>query len=258
MTDGGQGIRVKHRDGTVIVTIDRPAVRNAVDLESARRIAAALDELDRREDLLVGVITGAGGGFSAGMDLKALAATGERPVAPGRGPFGLCARPPDKPLIAAVEGTAFGGGFEIALACDCVVAARDSLFALPEVKRGLVAAAGGVLRLPARIPRNVALEMAITGEPIGAARAYELGLVNRLTAPGGALDAALEMAAQVAANAPLAVRATKSLVESSANWPPEQMFDHQQPLVQSVRESADAAEGTRAFVEKRPPRWTGK
>ena len=240
------------------MTIDRPAVRNAVDLAGAERIAAAIDELDQRDDLFAGVITGAGGGFSAGMDLKALAATGERPVDPGRGPFGLCERPPAKPLIAAVEGAAFGGGFEIALACDCIVASSDARFALPEVKRGLVAGGGGVLRLPRRIPRNVALELLLTGEPLGAIRAHGLGLVNRLAAPGEALAAALALAAAIAANAPLAVRTTKRIAAASALWPEEEMFALQAPLAQPVRESGDAAEGTRAFVEKRAPNWTGK
>ena len=252
------GISLERRGGVAIVTIDRPQVRNAIDLATARAVAAALDELDRSPDLVVGVIAGAGAGFSAGMDLKALAATGERPVDEARGAFGLCRRPPEKPLIAAVEGNALGGGFEIALACDCIVAAEDARFGLPEVKRGLVAGAGGVLRLPRRIPRNVALELAITGEPIGAARAYELGLVNRLAPAGGALAAALELAATVAANAPLAVRASKQIAVASTNWPEDEMFGLQDPFVEPVRSSGDAEEGIRAFVEKREPKWTGR
>jgi enoyl-CoA hydratase/carnithine racemase len=251
-------IAVEHRDGVAVITIDRPAVRNAVDLASARLISAAIDELEQRPELAVGVITGAGGNFSAGMDLKALQASGERPVDEKRGAFGLCRLPPAKPLIAAVEGVAFGGGFEIALACDLIVAAGDAAFALPEVKRGLVAGAGGVVRLPRRLPRNVAAELVLTGEPIGATRAEALGLVNHVTAPGAALALALDLAHTIAANAPLAVRASKRIVDASATWPPEEMFARQMPWLQAVRESADAEEGTRAFVEKRAPKWQGK
>jgi len=254
----GEEIRFEQRGGVAVLTIDRPAVRNAVDRPSAQRIAAAIDELEQREDLAAGVIVGAGGTFSAGMDLKALVATGEPPIDPKRGAFGLCRKPPQKPLVAAVEGAAYGGGFEIALACDCIVAAEDARFALPEVKRGLLAGAGGVMRLPRRLPRNLTAELVMTGEPLGARRAHELGLVNRLTAPGDALEQALELAAAIAANAPLAVRTSKRIVAESASWAEEEMFDRQEPLANMVRESDDAAEGTRAFVEKRAPRWTGR
>jgi len=253
-----QGIVVEHRGRVAVVSIDRPERRNAVDLATAREISAALDELDERDDLTVGIITGRGGSFCAGMDLKALQETGERPIDPKRGPFGLCEAPPAKPLIAAVEGAAVGGGCEIALACDLIVAAADAAFGLPEVKRGLVAGAGGVLRLPRRLPRGIALELAVTGERLEARRAAELGMVNRLAAPGQALAAALELAESIAANAPLAVRTSKWVVNASAGWDEGEMFERQAEPVQRVRESADATEGVQAFLERRPPRWQGR
>ncbi|MEV0692559.1 crotonase/enoyl-CoA hydratase family protein [Streptomyces sp. NPDC050388] len=242
--------------GVAVVTLDRPDVRNAIDLATARQIAAALDEVDAREDVLAAVLTGSGPVFSAGMDLKAFSATGERPLVEGRGAFGICERATEKPLIAAVEGKALGGGMEIALACDLIVASEESWFGLPEVKRGLVAAAGGVLRLPRVVPPAVALEMVLTGEPVDAARAHALGLVNRVVAPGTARERAVEMARVIAGNAPMAVRAAKHLVTSAQDWSAAEMFDRQREDVDRVRSSADAAEGARAFVEKRPPVWT--
>src|SRR5206468_258554 len=184
----GEAIRFEAARGVAVITIDRPRVRNAVDLPTAEAIAAALDELDARDDVRAGILTGAGGFFSAGMDLKALNATGQRPISASRGAFGVVERPPETPLIAAVEGPALGGGFEIALACDLIVASAEARFGFPEVKRGLVAAAGGLIRLPRRIPSAVALEMVLTGEPIAAERARELGLVSRVVEPGTALD----------------------------------------------------------------------
>ena len=245
-------------DKVAVITLNRPAVRNAVDLPMAEAISAALDEFDARDDVAVGVLAAAGSVFSAGMDLKAFAAGGHRPVTQERGAFGITGRPPAKPLIAAVEGKALGGGFEIALACDLIVAAADAQFGLPEVKRGLVASAGGVLRLPRRIPHAVAMEIVVTGEPVSASRAFDLGLVNRVVPPGTAGAEARRLASVIAANAPLAVRTAKFLVDRSADWPLEEAFTRQAPHTDRVRSSADAAEGARAFVEKRVPAWKGQ
>jgi enoyl-CoA hydratase len=254
----GDEVLVGNGDGGVLViTINRPGARNAVNQAVAAGLAAALRDLDARDDLAVGVITGAGGTFSAGMDLKAFL-TGESPGVPGRGFAGFVEAPPAKPLIAAVEGYALAGGCEVALACDLVVAADDAKFGLPEVTRGLVAAAGGLLRLPQRIPYAVAMEYALTGEFLDAPRAHALGLVNRLTAKTGALDGALALAATVAANAPLAVRATKQVVVESGAWARDEMWDRQRDVVAPVFVSEDAKEGARAFAEKRPPIWQAR
>ncbi|HWJ10827.1 MAG TPA: crotonase/enoyl-CoA hydratase family protein [Nocardioides sp.] len=244
-------------DGIATITLNRPEVRNAIDLPTTLLIAEALDEVDERSDVAVAVLAGAGTTFCAGMDLKAFAATKERPIHERRGAFGIVRRPCDKPLIAAIEGNALGGGLEIALACDLVVAAESSRLGLPEVKRGLVAAAGGVLRLPRRIPQAVALELIMTGEPLTAAQAKGWGLVNRVAPDGEALTVAHELAAAINANAPLAVRAAKRIVVESADWTLDEGFDRQVAYTDPVRSSADAAEGARAFVEKRTPAWTG-
>src|SRR4051794_12619374 len=229
-------IRFEACDRVALITIDRPQRRNAIDLPTAAALADALEELDTKHDLFVGVLTGAGGSFCAGMDLKALnAAGGGRPYTESRGMFGIVERPPRKPLIAAVEGHALGGGFEIALACDLIVAAENASFGLPEVKRGLIASAGGVIRLPRRIPSAVALELVLTGEPLPASRAHELGLVNRLCAPGTAQDVALELADQIALNAPLAVCAAKWIHHSSAELSIAEAFLRQQHTVETVR-----------------------
>ncbi len=243
-------------DGVLVVTINRPASRNAIDTVTAVAIAAALDRLESDGSLVSGILTGAGGTFCAGMDLKAFLA-GERPSVPGRGFAGIVEQPPAKPLIAAVEGHAIAGGFEIALACDMIVAAEDARFGLPEVKRGLVAAGGGLIRLPQRIPYHLAMEWALTGELVPAVRAHEVNLVNRLAAPGAALDVALDLARSIAANGPLAVAATKRSIVEGAEWPQSEMFDRQRAISEPVRASEDAREGARAFKEKRPPRWQG-
>jgi enoyl-CoA hydratase len=247
-------VAVEARDGVLVITIDRPQARNAIDRAVAEGIAAALDRLDADDALGVGVITGAGGYFSAGMDLKAFAA-GEPSHAGGRGFAGIVQRPPDTPLIAAIEGFAVAGGFEVALACDLIVAARGAKLGIPEVKRSLVASGGALLRLPRRIPYHVAMELALTGDPISAERGHELGLVNRLAEPGGAVDAALELAAAIAPNGPLALAATKRILVEAQGWPEGTEWARQQAIAGPVFASEDAREGAVAFAEKRPPVW---
>ncbi|MBF6347658.1 MULTISPECIES: crotonase/enoyl-CoA hydratase family protein [Nocardia] len=250
-------VLVDAQDGVLVVTLNRPAARNAVNLAMAEAVAAAMTELDTSPDLTVGVLTGAGGTFCAGMDLKAFL-RGESPVIPGRGFLGLVEAPPEKPLIAAVEGYALAGGCEAVLAADLVVAARTAKFGIPEVKRGLAAAAGGLMRLPRRIPPAVALELALTGDLFDAERALSLGLVNRLADEGQALESALDLARSIAANGPLAVRASKKVIRESADWSQDEMFERQRAITGPVFASADAQEGARAFAEKRPPRWRGE
>jgi enoyl-CoA hydratase len=253
----GDAVLTEANDGVILITINRPGARNAVNAAVAAGIAAALGQLDGRDDLRVGIVTGAGGSFCAGMDLKAFL-RGESPRVPGRGFAGITSAPPAKPLIAAVEGYALAGGCEIALACDLIVAARTARFGLPEVKRGLAAAAGGLLRLPERIPRNVAMELALTGELLAADRAHALGLVNRLTDEGGALDGARALAAAIAANGPLATRATKRVITEAPAWPGAERAARQQEILDPVFASEDAREGARAFADKRPPQWQGR
>ncbi len=250
-------VLVEQRDGVQIITINRPEAKNAINGAVAAGIAAAVDELDASDELWVGVLTGAGGTFSAGMDLKAFL-RGEVPTIEGRGLGGITERPPRKPLIGAVEGWAVAGGFELLLACDLVVAAETAKLGVPEVKRALVAGAGAAMLLPQRIPQAIALEMLLTGEPITAARAAELGLVNRVTAEGGALDGAIALAATIAANGPLAVAITKEIARTAPGWSAEEMWARQGELMMPVFVSEDAAEGATAFAEKRPPVWKGR
>jgi enoyl-CoA hydratase len=247
----------ERRERVLLITINRPDQRNAVNAAVAEGIAAALDELDGDAGLSVGVITGAGKGFCAGMDLKAFVA-GERPHAGGRGFAGIVQRPPEKPLIAAIEGFAVAGGLEVALACDLIVAAKGARLGIPEVKRSLVAAGGALLRLPRTLPRNLAMELALTGDPIDAERGHALGLVNRLAAPGEALEQALELADAIAANGPLALAATKRIMVQSAAWPEDEFFKRQDEITTPVMSSEDAREGATAFAEKRPPVWKGR
>lgn len=248
-------VLVEQRDRILIITINRPKAKNAVNSAVANGLAAAVDRLDGEPGLSVGILTGAGGSFCAGMDLKAFA-RGELPIVEGRG-MGFTERPPAKPLIAAVEGYALAGGTELALATDLIVASKDSAFGIPEVKRGLVAGGGGLLRLPQRIPSAIAMELALTGENLSAERAHALGMVNVLADPGSALDAAIELAEKIAANGPLAVAATKQIIVESRGWSPDTMFAEQNKLLAPVFSSNDAKEGAIAFAEKRPPKWTG-
>ncbi|MBB3676262.1 crotonase/enoyl-CoA hydratase family protein [Modestobacter versicolor] len=244
-------------DGVGVLTLNRPEAKNAVDLATTQALAAALDEFDARDDVAVLVLTGAGGTFCAGMDLKAFA-RGERPRIEGRGFAGLTEAPPAKPLIAAVEGWALAGGCELALSADLVVAARDARFGIPEVKRGLFAAGGGVLRLAKALPYQRAMEMALTGDPLPAEEAHRFGLVNVLTEPGGALAGARELAARIAVNGPLAVRVSKQLVAGSVRWTDREALAAQREVAERVFASADAQEGARAFAEKRAPVWRGE
>jgi enoyl-CoA hydratase len=248
-------VLVEQRDRILVVTINRPKARNAVNAAVSQGLADAMDRLDEDQSLSVAVLTGAGGSFCAGMDLKAFA-RGERVDAGGRG-LGFTQRPPVKPLIAAVEGYALAGGTEVALATDLIVAAKDSAFGIPEVKRGLVAGGGGLLRLPQRIPYAVAMELALTGDNLPAQRAYELGLVNVLAEPGEALAAAIALAEKITANGPLAVAATKRIIVESRNWGPAEQWTEQIKILGPVFASNDAKEGAIAFAEKRPPKWTG-
>ena len=256
MSDG-PAVLTERRERVLVATINRPEQRNAVNLAVAEAIAASLDELDGDDTLSVGVITGAGRGFSAGMDLKAFVA-GERPYAGDRGFAGIVQRPPAKPLIAAIEGFAVAGGLEIALACDLIVAARGARLGIPEVKRSLVAAGGALLRLPRALPRAVAMELALTGDPISAERAHQLGLVNRLAEPGEALAGALELAEAIAANGPLALAATKRILTEAPGWAQEDFWHCQGEIAGPVLASEDAREGASAFAQKRPPVWRGR
>lgn len=246
------------RDGPVlVVTLDRPAVRNAVDRRTAVELERAVDDAEADPTVRAIVLTGAGGTFCAGMDLAG-AHRGEVPVTDRRGPLGLTAEPPTKPTIAAVEGAALAGGFELVLCADLVVAAEDATFGLPEAKRGLLAAAGGLWRVGTRLPRPVALELALVGDALPARRLAELGLVNEVTSPGQALTRALGLAHRIAANAPLSVRVGKQVVEAAPTWSPEEGFARQSELASPVVLSDDAREGVAAFAEKRAPRWTGR
>ena len=244
-------------DGVLTITLNRPEAKNAANKALAEGIAAAIDELEGNADLRVAILTGAGGTFCSGMDLKAFV-TGETPNVPGRGFAGMTEYTASKPVIAAVEGYALAGGLELAISCDLIVAADNAKFGIPEVKRGLAAAAGGLVKLPRQIPSRLAMELALTGDFITSQRAYEIGLINHVVPAGTALDAARELAAKIAANGPLAVAVSKQVVASQGDWSSDEMFKKQNDIVMPVFVSEDAIEGATAFAEKRAPNWKGK
>lgn len=257
MSGANREVLIDISDGILTITINRPEVRNAVNRAVTLGVADALDELDRRDDLRIAILTGAGGTFCAGMDLKAYL-NGEITRIEGRGIMGIAQTPPKKPIIAAVEGYALAGGFEAVLACDLLVAGRSAMFGIPEVKRGLAAAAGGLMRLPRLIPPRIAMEAALTGEMLSAERLFHFGLINMLTEDGGALEAATGLAKKIIANAPLAVAASKRVIVESRDWPKDEMFERQAVITGHLLGSEDAREGATAFSEKRPPVWKGR
>jgi len=250
-------VLTERRGNVLLITLNRPEVRNAVNAALAAGVAGALDELDGEDSLSVGVLTGGGGFFCAGMDLGAFV-KGESPWFGDRGFAGIAQRASRKPLIAAIEGFAVAGGMEIALACDLIVAARGAKLGIPEAKRSLVAAGGALLRLPRRMPYHVVMELALTGDPFPAERFHELGLVNVLTEPGGAVDAAIELAARLAANGPLALAASKRILQEQFDWATSEMWARQGEIAGPVMASEDAREGASAFKEKRDPVWRGR
>ena len=250
-------VLTERRGSVLLITIDRPEVRNAVNAAVAAAVAGALDELDSEDSLSVGVLTGAGGFFCAGMDLGAFV-KGESPWFGDRGFAGIAQRAAAKPLIAAIEGFAVAGGMEVALACDLIVAARGAKLGIPEAKRSLVAAGGALLRLPRRMPYHVVMELALTGDPLPAERFHDFGVVNRLAEPGAAVDVALELAAEISRNGPLAVAASKKILQEQYDWPAAEMFERQGAISGPVFASEDAKEGAAAFKEKREPVWKGR
>ena len=251
-------VSVEYLDAIQLITINRPEARNAISLETAHQLSAAFDTLDARDDIRIAILTGAGGTFSSGMDLKDFAQTRKRALVEGKGFAGLNEAPPKKPLIAAVEGYAVAGGFEMVLACDLVVAANNAMFGLPEVKRGLVAGSGGLLRLPRQLPHHIAMESILTGDMLPALRAQQYGLINVLTEPGQALAQAIKLAQRICENGPLAVQTSKSVVNKGADFSADEMFDLQRPLIHHIFLSDDAKEGATAFAQKRQPVWRGR
>ena len=252
-----QPVLTERRGSVLLITLNRPAVRNAVNAALAAGVAGALDELDGDESLSAGVLTGAGGFFCAGMDLGAFV-KGESAWFGDRGFAGITQRASRKPLIAAIEGFAVAGGMEIALSCDLIVAAKGAKMGIPEAKRSLVAAGGALLRMPRRMPYHVVMELALTGDVLPAERFHDFGLVNRIAEPGTAVDTALELAATLAKNGPLALIATKQILQEQFDWSSAEMWEKQGAISGPVFASEDAKEGSSAFKEKRDPVWKGR
>jgi enoyl-CoA hydratase len=249
-------VLTERRGSILAVTINRPEIRNAFDYATATAMHEAMDTLDETAELFAGVITGAGGNFCAGADLKA-AARGER-AATDRGGFGIFKRPSRKPLIAAVEGFAVGGGLELCLACDLIVASKAAKMGLPEVRHNVVALGGGLFRLPSRIPYHIAMEIILSGELRGADFFHHLGLINRLVEPGTAFDEAIRLAEALLVNGPTALAASKEIAFASSNWTDEEAWSAQWPIAERALNSEDRAEGLAAFAQKRKPVWKGR
>lgn len=250
-------ILTERRGPLWIVTLNRPEAKNAFNTETAYAMNAAMDVLERENDLFIGIITGSSDTFSAGADLKE-ASSGVKRARPPRGGFGILARPPSKPLIAAVEGYAVGGGFELALSCDLIVAARDAQFGLPEVRHNVVAIGGGLFRLPKRMPYHLAMELALTGEFRDAEYFHKLGVVNRVVESGTALAASIAWAEALLANGPTALAATKEIIRHAFDWSDEHAWREQMQYARRALDSEDRQEGLRAFREKRKPIWRGR
>jgi enoyl-CoA hydratase len=241
-----------------ILTIDRPEARNAVNGAVANGLEQGIDRLEADDECWAGVVAARGPVFSAGADLKLVASSGFEEMETERGGFaGIARRRRDKPLVAAIHSDALAGGFEIVLTCDLVVAAEDAVFGLPEVKRGLFAAAGGLLRLPKRVPLALATELAITGDTIDTHRAHALGLVNRVVPREQVVDEALALAGTVAENAPISVRNSLRMVREAVDLTEAEAWKRSGELAAETASSKDAIEGATAFAEKRTPRWTG-
>lgn len=252
-------VRYEAADGVAVILLDRPEKKNAFDAEMSGELEAAVDRLEGESGTWVGIITGAGATFCSGADLGVVSSGGAYSIATERGGWGgFVRRERDKPIIAAVEGWALAGGFEIALACDLIVAAQSARFGLPEVTRSLIAAAGGLIRLPRALSHNVAMEIALTGAPMSAQRAYDLGLVNAVCADGEALTAARELAGRVARNAPLAVQASRRVLNFAATGAEDDAWRLGFREAKRLGGTEDFAEGPRAFVDKRPPVWKGR